>query len=187
MQSFEFLMVTISIVVGLGIAEVLGVVIRVLRREVTPGWLHSLWMLTILVFLLQALWASWAYQVRTDWSFTDMTVLLAPRLFLFVAAGLLSPPPGRAGSLDEYLMDIRGRLYGALVGFNISASLAFNLLGDGPGVQDAIRGGLTVLYLALATSERRGVQLAGVLIVFGVLAAFTFSFSFSLAEMLGVS
>ncbi|MBT3326623.1 MAG: hypothetical protein HN396_10310 [Gemmatimonadales bacterium] len=186
MQSFEFVVVIVSIVAGLGIAQVLEVVARILRRELTPGLLHSLWMFLILLMLLQSLWSAWAYQVRADWSFSDLVVILTPRLFVFISAAVLNPAPGIAIPLDEYFLDIRRSMFAAMAGFFITASVAFNLLGPGPGVQDAVRMGCLLLIGVLSVSERRSTQIAGVLAMLVVLGSFTFSFSFSLTEMLSV-
>lgn len=179
-------MVLVSIVVGLGIAELLGVVARVLRKELEPGLLHSLWLLLALFLLAQGFWAAWAYQVRSDWSFMDLAVFLLPRLLLFVVAAVLSPPAGFKGSLDDYFMDIRKRFFGALVCFLLAASLAYVFLSDGPGTPDIVRAALAVVYVGLALSESRKVQITGALVAIFVIAVFTRSFSFSLAEMFGV-
>jgi len=185
MQSFEFLMVTVSIVVGLGITELLGVVARILRRELEPGWLHSLWMTAALLHLLQTLWAAWAYQGRADWTFTGLVVFLTPRLLLFLMAAMLCPPVGEKAPLDDYFMDIRRRFLAAFIAFQIAASLAFFVLAEGPGLPDIVRGVMVVLLTALSLSERRAAQLFGVGIVLLIFSVFTFSFSFSLLDMFG--
>ncbi|MDE0899673.1 MAG: hypothetical protein OSA81_11700 [Longimicrobiales bacterium] len=112
--------------------------------------------------------------------------MLTPRLFLFIGAAVLNPASGIAIPLGEYFMDIRRSMFAAMAGFFITASVGFNLLGPGPGVQDAVRMGCLLLIGVLAVSERRSAQIAGVLAILVVLGGFTFSFSFSLTEMLSV-
>ena len=186
MQIFEFIMVLVAMVVGLGIAELLGTIARVLRKEVDAGPLHAIWLLHALFSLVQGFWAAWAYQGRSDWSFADLSVFLLPRLALFVVAAVLNPPPGASGSLDDYLVSMRRRFFAAQGCFLLSASTAYVLLSDGPGPPDVVRGALLLLYVFLASTENRRVQMAGAVVAFAATLAFTYSFSFSLSGMFGM-
>lgn len=187
MESFEFLMVLVSIILGLGIAEILSVVARIFRRELEPGWLHSAWMAIVLLLSLQAFWAAWGYQGRPDWSYAELVLFLVPRLLVYVVASVLNPPATNTLPLDDYFMDIRRRFFAAFAGFLITASLVYGVLSEGPGAPDIVRGVYLLLFAGLAASERRDVHLAGALVVLAIFLAFTFSFSFSLSQMLGAS
>jgi hypothetical protein len=182
-QSFEFIMVLLSIVIGLGVAEVLGVVARVLRRELQVGLVHALWATYVLLLLLQLFWSSWTFEARPDWSFPELLVFLLPGLFIFVVAAMLNPPPGTTGSLDDYFLEVHRRLFGGLVATAIAASLAYTVLADGPGATDVVRGLIVLLYLGMAVSHRRSTHIIGAFMMLFALTAFAFAWTFSLSGM----
>lgn len=188
METFEFLLITMSIVVGLGIAEILNAVARILRGELTAGWLHSLWMTAILISLLQNLWVAWEYQGRADWTFLHLLVLTAPRLLLFVLAAVLNPPPDTEVPLDDYFMGVRRRFFGVGILFLVFAIIDYRVLVEGPHLMwpDVIRVVVGLIYAGLAFAERRSVQILGGLVCLGIFLAFTFTFTFTLLQMLGV-
>ena len=71
MNLFEFLMILLSIIVGLGLAEILTGVARLLRdgRQAEFSWVHSAVVITILLALFQVFWESWTLvQSNSDFS-----------------------------------------------------------------------------------------------------------------------
>lgn len=59
MNVFEFLLVIVSILLGLGIAELLAGMARMLRGELVAGTLHSLWMFIVFQLQVQLAWGLW--------------------------------------------------------------------------------------------------------------------------------
>lgn len=61
MSLFEFLMVFVSIIVGLGVAEILtGIAQQIRRRATSTGyWVHCCGVALIFSALLQAWWELW--------------------------------------------------------------------------------------------------------------------------------
>ena len=53
MNSFEFIMVLVSIIIGLGIAELLKTVSKIIRGNLEGGLLHILWSVNMLNMLIQ--------------------------------------------------------------------------------------------------------------------------------------
>ena len=65
MDVFEFILVLVTVIVSLGIAELLGGVVRVLRHELKPGYLHSLWIFLVFNMQIQWLWFSWNFRAQS--------------------------------------------------------------------------------------------------------------------------
>jgi len=104
MSLFEFLMVLVSIIIGLGIAEILTGVARQVRcRGPTRGyWVHSLLVGTIFVALLQQWWEIWGLRVVPEWSFIGLVMMLSGPVGLFLIAHLLFPEPMHGADFRRY-------------------------------------------------------------------------------------
>lgn len=104
MGLFEFLMVLVSIIIGLGIAEILTGVARSIRcrASVTGYWVHSVVVTAIFFALLQQWWEIWDLRVATEWTFHGLLMLLSGPVGLFLIAHLLFPEPMPGANLREY-------------------------------------------------------------------------------------
>ena len=91
MQPFEFVMVLVSIIVALGVAELLAGVVRILRGELRFYWIHGLWVFNLLILQLQYCWALFDLEARGEWVFVDLVRVLTPPIMLFLASSLLVP------------------------------------------------------------------------------------------------
>lgn len=106
MSRFEYLSVLISIILALGLSEVLVCWARLLRsREgVRFYWVHSLWSVLGLMLLVQFWWGFWQFQVVDDWTFSGLLMVVVQTTALVMAMLLLTPskeesPPA---SLRDY-------------------------------------------------------------------------------------
>ncbi len=116
MSSFEFVMVIVSIILGLGITTLLRGTVNVLRAgsEMTPGLLHGLWVALLLLFHV-GLWSiRWNAEPRTEWPFGVLLVFLFAPITLYALAELVFPPPGRPVDLTEHFLDNRRSFFGLL-------------------------------------------------------------------------
>lgn len=104
MSLFEFLMVLVSIIIGLGLAEILTGVARQIRcLGSTRGyWVHSLLVATIFVALLQQWWEIWGLRVVPEWSFIGLVMMLSGPVCLFLIAHLLFPEQMHGADLRRY-------------------------------------------------------------------------------------
>jgi len=104
MSLFEFLMVLVSIIIGLGIAEILTGVARQIRcRGSTRGyWVHSLLVGTIFVALIQQWWEIWGLRGVPEWSFIGLVMMLGGPVGLFLIAHLLFPEPMHGADFRHY-------------------------------------------------------------------------------------
>ena len=67
MNSFEFIMILKSIIIGLGIAVLLQTISKMLRGIVRKGILHIFWIIATINQIIQHFWASWR-TIHPDWT-----------------------------------------------------------------------------------------------------------------------
>lgn len=104
MTLFEFLMVLVSIIVGLGIAEILtGIALQIRCRESSPGyWLHSCGVALIFLALLQNWWELWDLHNTPEWAFYSLVLMLIAPAGLYLIAHLIFPEPMKNSNFREY-------------------------------------------------------------------------------------
>jgi hypothetical protein len=119
MELFEFLMVLVSIIIGLAMAELLTGSARLLRarRSVDFYWLHTLLILGIGLAMLQIWWESWHLRDVGAVSFLQLCLLLASPIALFMMAHLLFPGRGEPVVMRDYYFQQAPLIWGfALLG-----------------------------------------------------------------------
>lgn len=90
MTLFEYAMVLVSIVLALGVTQLLqgaSELVRSSRRY--PG--HTFWVLALLLVHVQLWWAMWDLHDRASWTFLTFLYLLLGPILLFFATNLLLP------------------------------------------------------------------------------------------------
>ncbi|MFK7896210.1 MAG: hypothetical protein AB8G23_10260 [Myxococcota bacterium] len=120
MQPFEFVMVVISIIVALGVAELLAGVARILRGELRAYWVHALWVLCLLIHQFQYCWSLFDLAERADWVFLDLVRLITAPILFFLVSSLLFPSrqaEGEAGQpidLEVFYFETRKPIFALL-------------------------------------------------------------------------
>jgi len=132
MNLFEFLMILLSLIVGLGLAEILTGIAGVLKSEGLRGfsWTHGAATLTLFVGLLQTFWESWGLASIETWSFPAMLLMLGSPIFLFLIAHIIFPERESKVSLDDHYFE-RARLIWGLVGLTVIVGTLFRPLAFG--------------------------------------------------------
>jgi hypothetical protein len=104
MGLFEFLMILISVVIGLALSEILIGVASLLRvREtIRIHWIHILFQFGVFFALLQQWWESWDLVDVNIVNFGSVLAMLFPSVMLFLIAHLLYPRPAVDADLKEY-------------------------------------------------------------------------------------
>ena len=127
MGLFEFLMILISVVIGLALTELLTGVADLLRARssVRFYWLHLLFQFGVFFALLQQWWESWDQVNVAEVDFGLVLLWLLPSVLLFLLAHLLYPRPTANSDLEAYYYEQAPVLWslvllGALVGMAIS-------------------------------------------------------------------
>ncbi len=104
MSVFEFMMVLLSIIVGLGISELLVGVARILRRDGVAGFaLEPLCLAAILLIaFLQYFWEIWHLHTLETWTFPAMLMMLSGPITLSLIAHVLFPSEEGVPLLSHY-------------------------------------------------------------------------------------
>lgn len=104
MNLFEFLMILLSLIVGLGLAEILSGVAGALKSDTVRGFsfIHSGIVLTVFMGLLQVFWESWGLRSVEEWSFPGMLLMLGSPILLFLIAHIIFPDRDSTTTLEEY-------------------------------------------------------------------------------------
>ena len=113
MDPFEFIMVLVSIIMGLGIATLLRGVVRSLRPDTTttPGLVHAIWIVWVFVMPWAPGGGRWAIADRPIWTFWDLLSFLLVPILLFALAELAFPLGDTQTNLTDYLHEVGGRFF----------------------------------------------------------------------------
>jgi len=118
MDAFEYISVLTSIIIGLGMAQLLLGVSRVIQHpeKSRPYWVHLGWVLTMFVF--SVFWWWWEFNLGAIevWTFGAYLLVIFYAFLIFLMCALLSPVnlSGYDG-FKEYYYAKRGWIFGTFV------------------------------------------------------------------------
>lgn len=134
MTPFEYLAVLISIVLGIGITELLSGVQRLVqhRDRVRFHWLPLAWAGIIFIALVQWWWAAFGLRDRMEWNFFSFLLVLLVPVLLYLAAALVLPSEKGSGQIDlrAHYFDSRPLLFGPLVAASLLEMVRALRVGD---------------------------------------------------------
>lgn len=124
MSQFDFVLVAYSIVLGVGMANLVGNVAWLVRERdrVTFSWIHGGWVVVTFLWLVAAWWDQYVYESKAVWTWLDFLILVAAATFIVFQAYLVTPTPGDQGvdepvDLRRFWVDHRRAFLGAAVAF----------------------------------------------------------------------
>lgn len=121
MDTFGYVSVIFSVVIGLGLSHVLTGVVELfkVRRRVKFYWVHLLWVALIFVGHIFLWWTMWNLRLLRDWNFFSFLLLLLPPVLLYVAAAFLIPKVETEDSIDlrEYFYENHSAFFGVNAAF----------------------------------------------------------------------
>ena len=182
MDVFEFILVLMTVIVSLGIAELLGGVVRVLQHELKPGHLHWLWVLLIFNMQIQWLWFSWNFRDRSSWLFPEFMLLIAPPILLYMSAAVLFPSTSASDDLDAHFFRRRRPFFLLTIATIVLFGLSHRFLEDGDlaSVPNAFRLALILMCVGLIFTTRRGIHWALALAILVTQLWWVYQYSFAI-------
>jgi hypothetical protein len=101
-DAFSYLSVILSIVLGLGMTQILTAFGRLIRHRdrVEEDWLPILWAVSMLVIFVQVWWSMFGLRTRRDWTFLEFTIVLAQTATLYVMAAVALPEDVPEGGIS---------------------------------------------------------------------------------------
>ena len=181
MNLFEFLLVVVSIVLGLGITELLSGLAGLFRGDFVTGRLHVLWMLFVFQIQVQMAWGLWALRSREEWLYPEFLLLLLGPILLYMAAAVLFPTvAGSDETLDDYLMARRRPFFLLMAAYVAFSALyaRFLLNSELKLIPTTFRLIAFALFIVLAITDKRRVHLLLGLALFLSQLWFTYLFTF---------
>lgn len=183
MELFSFLLIVVSIVLGLAVTELLGGVVRILRGELRPGRLHTLWMLIVFQLQLQLSWGLWGFRTRAEWRYPEFVLLLLAPMTLYMTAAVLFPSGSSDDTLDEHLLRRRRPFFLLNAGYVLLTGLASWFLahqGWLPG-QTAMRLAIAAVFVTLSVTKSRPIHWGFGLVILASHLWWTYVFTFVLS------
>ena len=92
-DQFEYLTVLVSIILALGMSEVMICWDRIIqhRDRIHFSWLHAFWTVFVLFMMIQFWWGFWNFRIITQWLLIDLLGIVTQTTLLVVGAILLIP------------------------------------------------------------------------------------------------
>jgi hypothetical protein len=179
-------MVLDSIIIGLGLSEVLTGLGQLLRSRgaVRVYGVHAAVVVLILVILLQHWWDSWGLRVIAQWNFAGLVLFVTGPVLLFLLAYLAFPQSVAEWDLEEYYYKHSSLLWGLGALYLVTTLVFRPLVLDARylSLQSLLRGVAVVLCVALAFTRRKSFHILGVSVAGLFLAVYVLSFTFWQSE-----
>jgi hypothetical protein len=121
MTIFEYIMVMVSIILALALAQLLRAVTELITSA-NRYWVHMIWIVTLILLAVQFWWAYWDFNSLQTWSFDAYLAVLLPPTLVFVLACLLVPAQ-RDEDTDwkAYFRSISRWFFGLLIVVSVAA------------------------------------------------------------------
>ena len=132
MDLFEYLMVMVSIVLGLGVTQALRGLGK-LARSPSSFLPMTIWAITLFYLHIQVWWGLWDLANVESWNQLSFFLVIALPCSLFAAIELLMPLGSEADTdWESHYFDVRNWFLGAVCMFSIVAVLTSYILNDVP-------------------------------------------------------
>ncbi len=168
MTLFEYISIATSLVLSFSLARTLSNIAPIFLSE-HRYWVHSLWVLTLLISHASLFWQIWLFQVVEAWTLLEFVLLLTGPVLLLVGASLLVPLEP-VSDYRAYFESIRVPYYLVLVLLNIQTIPLLHLMFDVPLVGRSTAGPLVVVTSAAIALALRHPLADKVLVCFWFLA-----------------
>jgi hypothetical protein len=166
MELFEFVMVLVSIIVGLGMATLLTGVANLIRarRSVRPYWVHTLIIPLVFLVYAQVWWESWSLSAAAEWSFLGLLMMLGSPILLFLVSHLLFPESLPDADLSEYYFEIAPVVWLLGAGATLIATMFRPIVFGSSLLEVANLASIPTLLICLVLAATRDRWIHGVLV-----------------------
>jgi len=102
MDAFSYLSVLLSVIIGLGISQLLTSFGRLIRHRdiVRSYWPSLLWAGVLLLIFIQSWWAMFVLRHYTDWTFLAFAIVLLQTIALYMMAAVVLPETVEEAGVD---------------------------------------------------------------------------------------
>lgn len=169
MTHFEYLMVMVSIILGLGATQALRGLSK-LAQSAQPFAPVALWSITLFYLHIQVWWGYWDMASVTDWTQLTYYLIVFLPCALFAAIELLVPiGAGAQTNWREHFFSVRYWFFGTVITFQAMATASSYVIADVPLTHPYRIVQVAVMLIAVSglftTSARAHVWISAVYIV----------------------
>lgn len=171
-SAFEYVSILISIILGLGITQILSALTDLFYHfnKVKFYWPHTLWIFFILFLHIQDWFITYQLKLKSEWNLPELSFVLLYPIMLFAVAKMLLPTNESEEKLDMKLFyHNQYPVIFTMVGISIVISVLFNvfLLKKGLAQQiSLILFFITLMFVAVKKAEKEMIHQALALGVF---------------------
>jgi hypothetical protein len=179
MTLFEYLAVSVSIVLSFGVIRLLDGLQFALRRD-SGYWVHSVWVFCILWTHALFWWNFWSYNSADAWTYARFLATLVPPAMLYsLAIAAIPRDPGEVESWREHFSRSKVRIFRLYAGFFASVMLLTWLMLDQPFLHPlrAVQATGIAIFVGASLIRRESVQGALAIFMLIMLAVSVFVFS----------
>lgn len=157
MSAFEYVTVLISIILGLGITQILTGIADLFHKseKVTLYWPHVLWVLFVLILHIQEWWVTYELKSYQPWRLPTFLFIMLYPVNLFVLARMLFPTrlKGKSINLKTFYLKNYRKVFLLFIASGV-LSVVYNLFILNLGFQTQILQSLLVLSFAAITIKQ---------------------------------
>ncbi len=117
MTLFEYIAIATSLILSFSLARTLTNFAPIFASE-HRYWVHSAWVLGLLLNHASLFWGIWLYQGAEAWTLVEFVLLLMGPIMMLIGASLLVPV-GVVPDYRIYFESIRGPFYFVLIAISI--------------------------------------------------------------------
>jgi hypothetical protein len=177
-EPFEYLMALYSIIIGVGIAQLLTSVGHIIQagKQVHSYWVHTAWVLLIFALHVLQWFGAWEYRAIDHWRFFPFLAFLSIPVQLYVLSILAFPDIQRDERCDlrAYYYERCGWIHGiAIATITLVIGNERFLLGRSlSSTGNLVRLGVVLVLLPTAVSKKPAVHAIQIFCLYGALVSF---------------
>ena len=130
MTLFEYISIATTLILSFSLARTLTNIAPIFATE-RRYWVHSVWVLGLLVSHASLFWQLWLYQSAEAWTLVEFVLVLMGPIMLLIAASLLVPVVA-VPDYRVYFESIRVPVYSVLIVLSVQPIPLLYLLSDIP-------------------------------------------------------
>lgn len=161
MSAFEYIMVVVAIIIGLGITQLLSGVASLIQHRDTVRiyWVHLVWVFAVFLFQVELWWGWWGLRHIAEWQYIQYFRLFLTPIVLYVLSVLAVPrvTGDRQIDLHDYYYNNNRWFFGVFALYPVSLFLSESLFGDQSVLswQNAVRLVSFLLFISCAWLRNR--------------------------------
>ncbi len=124
-DAFSYIMVMITLIIGLSLTELLAGAARLLRARSTakPYWLHTVSVCGLFMALFSLWWEYWGLRAVGNWTLPSVMFMLSVPVILYFMSSLIFPDTIEGTDFRKYYYEFTGLFWGSAIVVTLLATL----------------------------------------------------------------